>query len=135
MKGIIIMSKKNKILLFILSIITSIGIIFNPIDSTNSIKFNYESQVLSTSIVAIIVYLLYLKKYYETTKRKPFKLLSIIFSLILIFGYSIHTTSSFKLIFDNIQYIILSIIKFISYYNLINLLLNIIYEYFINLDI
>ena len=128
------MKQKKKIILFILSIITSVGIIFNPIDTTEIIKFNYSSQVLSTSIIAIIIYLLYLKKYYNTERRKSFKILSIIFSLILIIGYSIHKTSSLKLIFDNIQYILLAIIKFISYYNLFNLLLNIIYEYFINLE-
>ena len=129
------MKTKNKVILFILSIITSVGIIFNPIDTVEAIKFNYSSQVLSTSMIAILVYLLYLKKYNNTKRRKSFKILSIIFSLILIFGYSIHTTSSFKLVFDNIEYIALSIIKFIVYYNLINLLLNIIFEYFINLEI
>ena len=97
------MKQKKKIMLFILSIITSVGIIFNPIDTTEIIKFNYSSQVLSTSIIAIIVYLLYLKKYYNTERRKSFKILIIIFLLILIIGYSIHKTSSLKLIFDNIQ--------------------------------
>ena len=129
------MKSKNKVILFILSIITSVGIIFNPIDTMEAIKFNYSSQVLSTSIIAILVYLLYLKKYNNTKRRKSFKILSIVFSLILIFGYSIHTTSSFKLVFDNIEYIALSIIKFIGYYNLINLLLNIVYEYLISLEI
>ncbi len=129
------MKPKNKIILFILSIITSISIIFNPLDTTEAIKFNYSSQVISTSIIAIIIYLLYLKKYNITKRRKSFKILSIIFSLILIFGYSIHTTSSFKLVFDDIEYIALSIIKFIGYYHLFNLLLNIIYEFFINLEI
>ena len=129
------MKPKNKIILLILSIITSVSIIFNPLDIEEAIKFNYSSQVLSTSIIAIIIYLLYLKKYNITKRRKSFKILSIIFSLILIIGYSIHTTSSFKLVFDNIQYIVLSIIKFISYYHLFNLILNIIYEFLINIEI
>ena len=129
------MKPKNKIILLILSIITSVSIIFNPLNIEEAIKFNYSSQVLSTSIIAIIIYLLYLKKYNITKRRKSFKILSIIFSLILIIGYSIHTTSSFKLVFDNIQYIVLSIIKFISYYHLFNLILNIIYEFLINIEI
>ena len=115
------MKKKNQVLLLILSIITSVGIIFNPIDTENIIKFNFEGQVLITSIIAIIIYLFYKNKYYQTPRRKSFKILSILFSIFLILGKSIYLSSSFKLVFDDIQYFALSIIKFVSYYNLINL--------------
>ena len=129
------MKRYNKICLFLLAIITSVSFIFNPINTDNIVKFNYESQVLSASIVAIIVYILYLKKYNDVPRRKSFKILSIIYTIILIFGYSIHYSSSFKLVFDDIQYIILSLIKFVGYYNLFNLLLNMLYEYLRNLKV
>lgn len=116
------------ITLFILAIISSISFLFQPTLTDNIIKINYQGHVLLSCVLTIFIYLYY-KKYRDLERKKSFSILSFIFTIFLIIGYSIRNTGSLQLIFDHYQYLIITLIKYIGYYSFINLSLNVLFEY------
>lgn len=127
--------KRNKIFLFILAVITSISILYHPINTDEIIKITYSNQFLISFVLTIAFYVYYLKKYNTTKRRTSFKILSIFLTIILIFGYSIHNCHSFQLVFGDIQYLLINFFKIMGYYTLLNLSLNVLYEYLIKWQI
>ena len=126
--------KKHSIAtIILLAIITTVSIIYQPIDTQELIKIDYQNKVM-ISLVLTIAFGFYYLKFNNIERKKSFKILSVFFTLFLIAGYSIQETSSLKLILDDIQYLSISIIKFIGYYSLINITLNVIFNYLIMLD-
>lgn len=117
----------KKGMLITLAILSSVAILYQPIEA-DLIKIAYQNKVLLSSIMSIFLYFYYLK-FNDMERRKSFSVLSFIFTIFLILGYSIHTTGSLKLIFDDIQYILITIIKYIGLYTFINISLNVIYNY------
>ena len=120
--------KHHPITILILAIVSSIGILYQPIITDSIIKIDYQNHVLLSFILAIGLYSYY-KKYNNVERRKSFSVLSFIFTIILIIGYSIQKTGSFTFLFDHYQYVIITLIKYIAYYSFINLSLNVLYEY------
>lgn len=118
----------QKTTLILLAIITSVAILYHPLDTQDIIKISYQNKVLLSSLLAIVFYLYY-RKYNKLERKKSFTVLSSIFTIFLIIGYSIKESSSLKLIFDDIQYLLITFIKYIGYYTLINLTTNVIYQY------
>ena len=114
--------------LIILAIISSIAICYQPINTEDIIKITYQNQVLLSSMLAIMFYFYY-SKYNNLERKKSFSILSFIFTIFLIIGYSIKTCGSLKLIFDDWQYLVITPIKYIGLYTLINITLNVIYQY------
>ena len=123
----------KKGMLITLAILSSVAILYQPIEA-DLIKIAYQNKVLLSSVMSIFLYFYYLK-FNDMERRKSFSVLSFIFTIFLILGYSIHTTGSLKLIFDDIQYILITIIKYIGLYTFINISLNVIYNYLENLKI
>lgn len=127
--------KKNKYVLMFYSVLSTMSIVVNPVLTEELLKIDIRGKIIIMAIVSIALYKLY-KKYYNDIKYyKPFGVLSIIFTLLLIFGYSFHTCDSSILVYSNIQYLALSIVKLFGYFIFINFILNFVYEYLDKLEI
>ncbi len=120
--------KKNTILL-VYSLLSTLSILVNPVLTDNILKIDIQSKIIPLSIIFVSLYILYKKYYNNITRYKPFRVLSLIFTLILIFGYSFNTCDSSILVYGDIQYIALSIIKLFGYFIFINFILNFVYDY------
>ena len=124
--------KKNKtksnLILLIYGIITSISFIINPILTNEPIKIAVKGHVLILTILSLFLYYFYQRYYNQVKKHSIFFFLSIIFSLLLIFGYSFNEVDSGLLVYGNIQVIALSLIKLIGYVIFFNVVLNLGYE-------
>ena len=127
--------KKNNYILLLYSLLSTFAILVNPINTDALLKIDIQSKIIPLTIVFIALYKLY-KKYYNDIKYyKPFGILTIIFTLLLIFGYSFDTCDSSILVYGDIQYIALSIVKFFGYFIFINFILNFVYEWIIKLEL
>lgn len=123
----------KNISIIILAIITSFSLLVK-LDPKKVIIFSrHDTDTLLYALVAVGVYFFYKKFLFNQSKRTSFKILSIMFTLLLIFGYSFDVTDSTRLVYGNIGFVAISIIKFIGLYPLIYTILNIIYDYLINL--
>lgn len=119
---------KSNLILLLYGIITSISFIVNPIMTSEQLKISIKGHALILTILSFFLYHLY-KKYYNQIKKYPiFLFVSIIFSLLLIFGYSFNEVDSGLLVYGNIQVILLSIIKLFGYGIFFNVILNLSYE-------
>lgn len=119
---------KSNLILLLYGIITSISFIVNPIMTSEQLKISIKGHALILTILSFFLYYLY-KKYYNQIKKYPiFLFVSIIFSLLLIFGYSFNEVDSGLLVYGNIQVILLSIIKLFGYGIFFNVILNLSYE-------
>ena len=127
--------KKGKIYLFIMSILTSWALVYKPIITDFIVKIDFRTNSMINIILVLFLYKYYQKYYLNTERRTSFKVVSVIFTILLVLGYSYEKVDSGMLVFSNIQYIVLSIVKVIGYYNLINLSLNLLYEYIEKLNI
>ena len=118
----------NKKTIIILAILSSIAVLYQPIVTEDLIKITYQNKVLLSSVITIFLYFYYLK-FNNIERKKSFSVLSFIFTIFLIIGYSIQNSGSLALIFDDIQYLIITVVKYIGYYTFINISLNVIYEF------
>ena len=131
----------KKLKYFLLSILTTLSLYsehilkemiivyhqINKIDYAKLIKFSYSNtDFLLIFILTIILYLFY-KKYHDIPKHKGYLVLSLFFAFFLVFGFSYSVLGNANLVFNNFVLVLISLIKFITYTYLINLLLNIIY--------
>ena len=124
--------ERGSIYLLIISILGAVSLVVNPYLTDNIIKFNYDNIMVSSSFITGLLYLYYNKHFNVIERKKSLVVVSIIFSLLLIFGYSFQEVDSSYLVLGNYQYIILSIIKLFGYYHLFNLSLNLFYVYLVN---
>ena len=141
----------QKIILIILAIITTTAFTLEVtnIDSlikevvSNTSPSNIEVFVKSYGpfrcgtfallIQGIFFYYLY-NKYYFQNKKGHYTtiILSLLFSLFLLFGYSYNTIGNWNLIFGSLRLFLLSLIIFIGYYIFFNCTINLLYEYINN---
>ena len=127
--------KKNNFILLIYSYLSTISLIVYPIISDTKITTNIRGKTIVLAIVCIGLYSLY-KKYYNNIKyHKSFSILSLLFTLFLIFGYSFHKCDSSYLVYAKKGYLLLSIGKLFGYYILINFILNYGYNWLQKLEL
>lgn len=88
----------------------------------------HDVDILVYAIVTFAIYLFYQKFKGQNKSRMPFKVLSTMFTLLLIFGYSFDTTDGAYLVYGNAAFLIISIAKFIGLYPLIYTALNVLYD-------
>lgn len=128
----------KKILPYILSILTvlciySERILKEVVAAYGSIKhlsissltrFFYSNTdfllILGLSIALVIFY----KKYQDIEKKKAYNILSLIFSLLLTFGFSYSVIGNPSLVTGSIVLILLSVIKIIVYYYFLTTIIN-----------
>lgn len=130
----------KKIIIYILSILTAFCVYSEHIlkemvltfgevknfDMQDLTKFSYTNidflLVLGISIVLILFY----KKYKDIKKKKAYNILSLIFALLLTYGFSYSVVGDSSLVAGNLVLILLSVIKIIVYYNLLSTIINVI---------
>lgn len=129
---------KNKyiklVIVFLLAIMTSLSFTVNYNSNINFNTLTYMN-VLTMSLFAIAIFFVY-KKYYLGSKKINvyFIILSLLFSIFIIFGYSYKLTDSWDLIFSSKLYLLFSIIKLIGLFSFFIMLLHSCYD-FINKNI
>lgn len=129
----VVNTNRGNLYLFIVSLISTLSFVVNPIESNSAIKFVFPENLILNSCILLFVFCYYKKYYNLTIRKKSFKFISLLFSLFLIFGYSFHNIDSSYLVFGNYQYIILACIKLIGYFVFFNLSLNLLYDFLNNL--
>lgn len=121
-------SKNTTFLKYILPLISFIAIFIRLTDT--GISFNYEIyEIISMFIVLPILYYLYLKVF-KKDNYLSINILSIIFTVLMILGYSYDTNYTPDLVFNSNIHILVTLVKFIGFYFLFKNLLNSIYKYF-----
>ena len=129
------LKKHNLIIISILSIITSFSILVKLNTKTVITWSRIDTDTLLYALVTLGIFYFYKNFFEKNTSRAPFKILSLLFTLLLIFGYSFDTTDSAYLVYGNPSFIIISILKFIGFYPFIYTILNTVYDKLINLKI
>ncbi len=139
----------SKVKIFILSILTTLCLYseqvikemvivyekINKIDLTKLIKFSYSNtSFLLILLLTIILYLFY-QKYLNIKTKKAYNIISLIFTFFLVFGFSYSIIGDASIVLGNFVLIIISIIKFITYYIFIKTLLNFLIPKIINFNL
>ena len=121
-------NKNTTFLKYILPLISFIAIFIRLTDT--GISFNYEIyEIISMVIVLPILYYLYLKVF-KKDNYLSINILSVIFTVLMILGYSYDYNYTPNLVFNSNIHILITLIKFIGFYFLFKNLLNAIYRYF-----
>ncbi len=126
-----IFNKENKntgFLKYILPLLSFIAIFIRLSDMR--VSFDYEIyEIISMVIVLPILYYLYLKVF-KKDNYLSINILSVIFTVLMILGYSYDYNYTPNLVFNSNIHILITLIKFIGFYFLFKNLLNAIYRYF-----
>ena len=133
------MKKANNIKIFILSILTTIiiyserflkelVITYNKLETVNIkslIKNSYSNTDFLLIFILTIALIIFYKKFQNIKKQKSYNILSLIFSLLLVLGFSYSVVGDSSLVISHFILIIINIIKIIVYYKFISTILNI----------
>lgn len=112
------LSKYHNVLSFILGILTTFSLLFQV---TKKLEFNRSNTMMITYVVLSLLLFVFYKKYlYNFKNRVTYNIISIIFSILLVFGYSYDAVGNASLVFGNIALISFSILKSIGLYFLFN---------------
>ncbi len=126
-----IFNKENKntgFLKYVLPLLSFIAIFIRLSDL--GVSFDYEIyEIISMVIVLPILYYLYLKVF-KKDNYLSINILSVIFTVLMILGYSYDYNYTPNLVFNSNIHILITLIKFIGFYFLFKNLLNAIYRYF-----
>ncbi|MBR1413224.1 MAG: hypothetical protein IJ574_00955 [Bacilli bacterium] len=120
----------KKIANFILAIFASFSLLIN-LDLTEVVLKSTNVNILTMGLLTILLYKLYNKNDFKKINILTL-ILSILFSIFMIVGYSFEVGHSFKLMFGNIYFIIITLIKLISFTYLFYTFINIINNYIFN---
>lgn len=121
-------SKNTTFLKYILPLLSFIAICIRLSDL--GVSFDYEIyEIISMVIVLPILYYLYLKVF-KKDNYLSINILSVIFTVLMILGYSYDYNYTPNLVFNSNIHILITLIKFIGFYFLFKNLLNAIYRYF-----
>ena len=120
----------NKLYKYIMPIISFLALFIHF--KSKGIIFDYNIlDYIIMPISMIILYFLYLK-IFDYKNNNKFKVLSIIFSIFMIIGYSYNKTHTYNLIFSSEVIVLINIVKLFGYYHLIKNVLNTLYKYILN---
>lgn len=108
------------------------------VDLNKKTVFNYNltnTNVLSYLILGIFLIWFYKKYDYKYKSNWLFRFLALLLSIFMVVGYSYDTVGSAYLVFGHIGFIIISLIKLLSFYYLFNIVINIVYDLLCNYKI
>ncbi len=117
----------NNIKCLMLTLLT-ICSLFLELDKKNIFKFNSDDMAITLLFVGVLIYGFYVKFINNYKSNWQFKLLSILFSILMVIGYSYDKLGNAYFVFGNISFVIYSIIKIMTLSYLFNICLNIIYD-------
>ena len=113
------MKKYNSIICLILGIITSYSLLFEI--TSKGLKFGRSNTMMLTYLILAIFLFVFYNKYFNKFKGKmTYRVISLIFSLLMVFGYSYDVAGNSSLVFGSVSIIIFSILKMIGYFVLFN---------------
>ena len=113
------MKKYNSIICLILGIITSYSLLFEI--TSKGLKFGRSNTMMLTYLILAIFLFVFYKKCFNKFKGKmTYRVISLIFSLLMVFGYSYDVAGNSSLVFGSVSIIIFSILKMIGYFVLFN---------------
>lgn len=130
----------KKLVIFIISVLTSLSIYseivlkemiiaydkIKELDLVQLASFSYKNtSFLLITIITCFLYFFY-NKYKNIKREKAYNFLSIIFALLLVFGYSYSVVGNSSLVTGSLLLFLVSIIKTISYYLFLSTILNLI---------
>lgn len=88
------------------------------------IKFSYTNIDFLLIMILTIALIIFYNKYQDLKKTRAYNILSAVFSLFLVFGFSYSLVGNTDLITSNLIFIFISTVKFIVYYLFISTVLN-----------
>lgn len=113
------MKKKSNILCLVLAIISSFSLLIE-LNKSTIIQLTGRSTIsLSFFIVGVFLFVFY-KKFNQNENYIGFRILSLIFALFMIFGYSYDKLDTSYFVFGNYIFVLISILKLIGFYFLFN---------------
>ena len=136
------MKEKSKLILMTLCTLIALGV--NPCvclelyENASKIDYNSGLEILrlglmGTFILFIVIY------YFISKKRKKssliVKLLSLVFSLLMVFGLSYSKYGNASLVFNSFLFVLLAIVMAIGYYIIFNILINMLFDKLDNLQV
>lgn len=125
---------KNKIKLILWSLITVFSF-FIILDKKDIIDLTFKDYNYLLSTITFIFFYFYYKKVSTNKINKNIKILSLLFSIFMVVGYSFHQLDSSYFIHGNIIFFIISIIKTIGFYYFFKNTINYLYNKFITFDL
>ena len=130
-KYIIFKNNKNiKIYNYIMPILSFVAL-FIHLDNKGIIwDYNFYDY-LNMIITIFLLFFMYIKLF-KYKDNKGINFLSILFSIFMIVGYSFNKSHSFILIHNSEIHILVTLIKFFGYYNLIKNIINYIYDFILH---
>ena len=113
------MKKYNTLISLLLSIFTSFALLFEITEK--GLKIGRSNTMMFTYLVLALFLFVFYQKYLGKFKGKTtFRVIAIIFSLLLTLGYSYDIAGNSSLVFSSISNILFSVIKIIGLYALIS---------------
>lgn len=108
----------------IFTFFTLISLFLNVEALITNIKNPFIIGAFELLLIGVLIYKMYFNYYSKNNKSNNFKFMATIFSLFTIIGDTFNKTNSFDLMFISIPIFLLTIIRFIGYFILFNLLIN-----------
>jgi hypothetical protein len=129
--------KKNTYIIkcFILGILTSLALIAELSIKKVVIFTRLNNDSFSLLIMGLFFIWFYNKYLKDNKKNKVFQVLSALFSILMVVGYSYDVVGNATLINGTLPLIIASILKLVAFYNMFNTALNLLYKTIINSNI
>lgn len=108
--------------------------VLSILDRKDIVVHSHNNTNVITYLILGIAFIAYYKKFNNKYKNGyiPFKVLSWIFSIFMVLGYSYDKIGSGYLVFGNSIFMLISFIKLVCYYKIFNLAINIVYEFICN---
>lgn len=129
------MKNKYMIKCMILGILTSLSLLLELSLTKTLIFSKINNDSLSLTILGLFFVWFYYKFLKDNNKNRTFQILSIMFSIFMIFGYSYDVVGNATLVNGKFSLICVSIVKFFAFYNMFNTAINLLYKKIINSNI
>lgn len=130
----------KKLKIFIISILTTFCLyserilkeMLNTYETVNNLDFKkltsfcYSNTDFLLLLILSIILIIFYTKYKDLKKKKTYNILSLIFSLLLVFGYSYSLVGDSSLVTGSVILGLISFVKFIMYYLFLSTSINLI---------
>ncbi len=122
--------KKNwyHIKCFLLAILTSFGLLVEFSLKKGMLTPRINNDNFTLFIIGLFFFWFYEKFLKENKKNRVFQFLALLFSFFMVFGYSYDVVGNASLVNSSLQFIIISIIKYIAFYYMFKTTLHLVYQ-------
>ena len=111
------MKRFRNAICLILGILSSYSLLFEV--TSKGIKFSRSNTMMLTYLIDAIFLFVFYKKYLGNFKgKKTYRIIALVFSLLMVFGYSYDVAGDSSLVFGSISLAFISLLKTIGYYAL-----------------